>query len=828
MPSGKMGKTLFVIISLLFPVLAAGREVAIPDSSVVYNPLADEFSLDPDDEQEYSRYFLPSTDSRLPVSQRLSAGFRTVGLTYSGYESSFHPVAVDGTPVADAVDGAVFWNFVTGLGVLGYGSPTDRMLESTVRGPGIPRNLTIHPTDDPPRHRLSYSRTDRGYSDRVRYSGGVKWGASTLRLGADRRWGRDGSVRGVFTDRTTYAAGWSRAQDGHRFSVAYTGTFGESGLRAAATREAFELAGRYYNPNWGYQNGKIRNSRVRVTSQHFGMFSYAGEWTDNLSAAANLMAVRSEETYSRLAWYDSPTPAPDYYRSMPSFFGNGEIAEAVREEWIEANPSITQIDWNRMYEANRTQWASDQLGYRSYYVLRDEVVRRMNVAADFRISYRWNEYSSLTGGVEYRREYSDRFARMKDLLGGYYWLDIDQYLLDDEYYGEKLANDVRNPGRPIYTDGIFGYHYKTYGEKVRGYLYGERAFDRWRISAQAQATSLSFRRRGLYEKEMYPGELSYGPSENHRFTGYGLQASAVYFPGLRHRLEASVYHENRPPVWRNVFVSPEYKNETVSDPAGIKITSVALDYRLDLTSATIEARAYRTRFGGITEIRNFYDDVSYEYLVMMMSGLNRIHTGVEVSVEVTPSPVWTIHGFLSLNRYAYAGDPSVTLQRDSDSRAVLRDSRAQLDGLRASGGPQSAGAVQVRHRFPFRWFVTLGVNYTGNNYVRVNPAQRMNRVLDLAASPEIRNSLTGQEKLEECVTLNATVSKNFRLPRGHSLGLWASADNLTNRKNIRMSGYEQMRVTRTSSASGRMTAPFPSKYYYAYGRTYYVQVSYSF
>ena len=38
----------------------------------------------------------------------------------------------------------------------------------------------------------------------------------------------------------------------------------ERGAQQASTQEAYDLVGNnYYNPNWGYQDGKMRNARVR-------------------------------------------------------------------------------------------------------------------------------------------------------------------------------------------------------------------------------------------------------------------------------------------------------------------------------------------------------------------------------------------------------------------------------------------------------------------------------------------------------------------------------------------------------------------------------------
>ena len=79
------------------------------------------------------------------------------------------------------------------------------------------------------------------------------------------------------------------------------------------------------------------------------------------------------------------------------------------------------------------------------------------------------------------------------------------------------------------------------------------------------------------------------------------------------------------------------------------------------------------------------------------------------------------------------------------------------------------------------------------------------------------------------MTVGASISKNFRLPNGHTLGLWLNADNLLDNRSIRTTGYEQNRFSRTIGEDDRtLLTPFPSKYYYAYGANYYLLISYTF
>ncbi|MFR4026098.1 MAG: hypothetical protein ACLTZY_10945 [Alistipes indistinctus] len=45
--------------------------------------------------------------------------------------------------------------------------------------------------------------------------------------------------------------------------------------------------------------------------------------------------------------YGAPNPMPDYYRYMPGYAANPEVAAAVREAWESRDPDVTQVSLGR-------------------------------------------------------------------------------------------------------------------------------------------------------------------------------------------------------------------------------------------------------------------------------------------------------------------------------------------------------------------------------------------------------------------------------------------------------------------------------------------------
>ena len=72
------------------------------------------------------------------------------------------------------------------------------------------------------------------------------------------RWANEGFVEGTFYNSFSYLLGFEkRFNDRHSLSFTTWGSPTERAQQGSSTEEAYWLANdHYYNPNWGYQNGK--------------------------------------------------------------------------------------------------------------------------------------------------------------------------------------------------------------------------------------------------------------------------------------------------------------------------------------------------------------------------------------------------------------------------------------------------------------------------------------------------------------------------------------------------------------------------------------------
>ena len=162
-----------------------------------------------------------------------------------------------------------------------------------------------------------------------------------------------------------YLAADKKFGDAHQLGFVFFSTPGQRGAQNASTQEVYDLMGdNMYNSNWGYQNGRVRNARVRKTNEPIAILKYDYTPSDRFQASATLLYRFGKNGYTALDWYDAQDPRPDYYRNLPSYFydanpdmnRNNFVKYAwAKEVWTHSSdyPNLTHIDWDRLYAVNR-------------------------------------------------------------------------------------------------------------------------------------------------------------------------------------------------------------------------------------------------------------------------------------------------------------------------------------------------------------------------------------------------------------------------------------------------------------------------------------------
>ena len=287
------------------------------------------------------------------------------------------------------------------------------------------------------------------------------------------------------------------------------------------------------------------------------------------------------------------------------------------------------------------------------------------------------------------------------------------------------------------------------------------------------------------------------------------------------------------PDAEDLFLQSRYNNRTIDNPIVATEMSAELNYRLTSRIFTLDATLFAALSDGEVRVAHYYDDLASTYSDMVISDISQLRAGAEVVAEARFARHWSASLAAVAGYYVYAKDARVSLYADSDNQLLCDRAVAHLGGIKAGNTPLVALSANVTY-MNRGWGARLTANYAGLRYVEAEPMRRTDRVSRQASlSPEIFARFTEQERLPDAVTADVTAWKSFWLgnrnePKRHSLVVSLSIRNLLGNGNIIYSGRESLRIYRRTIAGDYLYEPFPTRYQYAYPRTYYLAVTYKF
>ncbi len=755
-----------------------------------------------------------------------------------GYDSGNGEVLMNGVPMNKFFDGRPQWNNWGGLNdVVRNQEFTNSLTLNPNTFGGILGNTNINtrPSGFRSGLRLSSSLSNRTYRSRLMatYNSGEKPNGLAYSLSASRRWAKEGFVEGTLYDAYSFFAALEY-QFNPQNSITFTSILvrNRRGRSSALTEEVFDLMGGQYNPYWGEQDGKIRNSREREIFEPLFILNYTLE-KKKINWNVGVAYQTGINSRSRLGYYNAPNPDPTYYRYLPSYHINSSIgadfinANLTKEAFLEK----PQLDWEQLYTANANN------GEKASYLLYDDVAQDKTISGATSFNYTLSDLIQLGFGGNYKTTTSKNYAVIQDLLGTKYHEDMDTF--------SNTLNDI--DGELQKTEGEkFNYHYNLDASQMEGFAQVQLTFKKWEGFVSASYSNFNVQRDGFYKNERYL-ENSYGKGEKIAFSNLAYKGGFTYFVTGRHWFTANAATVERPPIIQNIFINPRENNETVPELQKEVVSSVDLSYFVRLPSLTGRISAFYTRFQHTTDINFFFVDsgLGSDFVQEVITGLDKLHKGIEFGFEYEASSSVKLTGAGNMGHYVYASDPSVQINFDTAgaeedliaSEGNIDLGIADLKDLKLAQGPQTALALGVSYRAPKYWWISGTTNYLTNNYINLSTITRTSSFLMDPetgepfpdASKENIAKLLKQNKLEDIYLLNLVGGKSWLID-GKYISFFASINNVFDTV-FRTGGYEQSRngnfgQLKQDNQSG--SPSFAPKYWYSYGRTYFLNLAVSF
>ena len=871
-----------LVRDLIFVTLVPASQInEVDDSSF------GEFDLDDSGYTDTPTILFASNDVFTNVA---GYGFSAVRYKNRGYNSESQEVYLAGVPMNDAITGYSPYSLWSGLNEAMRSKESTIGLESadySAGGYNGVTNISAMPSDVRPGLRMSVLSNSAMYRFRfmVNYASGVLDNGWSYAINASARIGGNDWIEGVFyRNFALYAGAEKRIGDEHRIALIAFATPGERGAQNASTQEVYDLMkDNRYTSNWGYQNGKVRNARVRKTFETVIALRYLYTPSDSFEASATLLYRTGFNGYTALDWYDAPDPRPDYYRNLPSYFfmddseynrsnviKYGEALEMWRPG-VASNANYQHINWDRLYNVNYNSPDG-----RSKYAQEQRHVDQNDINLSGSIKWNLTELFTVTAGINGKINRTRNYKKIADLLGGQYYLNVDQFAERDFASNAALIqNDLdyfleHGEAEKIGLGDSYGYDYLA--QIRRANLWGNGTFNKGKLSVTLSAALgyEGFWREGLVRKGLFAGldddgkEIFYngvlltsydskgnvisskGKSEVSNFLTGSAKLLASYTLSGGHRFSASFGYFSDAPTFNQAFVSARTRNSLVDGLCNSKTVSGDLSYQLSTGGYNLRATAYYTKIMDQTDVMSFYDDSQQSFTNFAMTGIDQRHVGIEFGAKM---PLFvsglTASAVLSLGEFVYTSNPHM-IQTVDNSAEIIRDEtlpywqsnpvfKKNSDGSYAyeedgspivektrkhyvPSTPQLAGELALNYRTNSYWFFELNGQYFAKSWLDMNPLYRTQFAVsgpDGVATPEEIEYMTTQECFNPCFLLNASAGKSWYIQRKYNIGFSFEVKNILNNRDVRTGGYEQTRLISTSSKESYKK--FDSKYFYMPG-----------
>ena len=791
-------------------------------------------------------------------ASQVSYLFSPARFRFRAFNQKYNEIYINGVPMNDMESGQFRYSLIGGLNRF-----TNNSRENTLpfennnfamAAMAGSTNYNLRPSNFAAGHYASVSGANRNYTLRglYTYNTGITESGWALSAGLTYRWAKEGYVEGTFYNSLSYFLGVEKIlNDRHRISLVTWGNPTERAAQGAATDEMYWLANdRYYNPNWGYQNGKKRNSRIVNDFAPTAVATWDWQIRENMKLSTALTGRYSIYKSTRLNYNNADNPSPNYWKNLPSSYYDVWEDNAMYRtpqalsDWLRAKNVMSgykadrQINFDRLYLANQN--ASAQ-GADAMYFIEAKNNNNLNLALASRLQTELNRYAALNLGLQLATNKAMHFATMEDLMGATVLHNINTYALGNYSMDDpRVQYDMNNPNAAVKEGDRFRYDYNILVDKAQ--LWATYKYDRGRLHSfvSARVGGSQMARDGKMRNGMAV-DNSFGKSQTARFLDGGGKAGLNYNLGAGNTITLGAGYEWRAPQASTAFVAPEINNDFVVDLKNEKVLSTEVGYQFQNAWVKANISGYYSQVKDATEWQNFYFDDINSFSYVSMTGINKEYYGVEWGLNFKLTSALNLKAIGTVSEAKNTNNANVWYM--SSTKATYNDAnkgkpeKVLNKNMREAGTPLTALGV-IRSYHQKGWFIDLCGNYYDRIYLSYSPCLRYESTLVTKGAYDNEGNVI-QSELDQAeghggFMLDASIGKSINLKHGRRLSINLSITNLLNNQDIVTGGYEQSRSSYTVKDDGTKNNPRAYKFdknpmkFYAYGINGMLNIGYKF
>lgn len=852
-------KLKLAVMALCYSPLAFAQSDSIGLKGTVMSESAFTFTeaqLGEDDDMS-SNVSIINSNSNIYASE-VGYLFSPMRFRYRAFDQKYNDIYINGTPINDMESGQFRYSWVGGLNQQTRNMESALPFETnnfSMTGMGGSNNYNFRPASMPVGHRFTLSGANRSYTLRGMYTfnSGLNSKGWAFSANITYRWANEGYVEGTFYNSLSYFLGVQKVfGDGsHSLSLVTWGNPTERASQGAGTDEMYWLANdRYYNPYWGYQNGKKRNSRIVHDYSPTALLTWDWNINKDMKLTTSLLGKYTMYESTKLNYNNSSNPHPSYWKNMPSsyydvwFDDPANRTPQALEDWNRAYAFWTgskanrQINWDQLYYANGI---AAQQGQDAMYYIQAKHNDALTLTFSSTLNMQLGKDKQLNVGIIGSSNKGMHYQTMEDLLGATTYHNINTYALGTyDRNSDEIQYDLNHRDKVIGVGDKFGYDYNLLVNNSKLWASYTENFGILHYTLAARLGYTSMQRDGKMRNGL-AADNSYGKSKTAEFIDGGFKLNTSLNLGRGNTLTFGIGYEHRAPQARTAFASPEINNDFVTNLKNEQVFSTELGYQFENAWLHANINAYYSHLRNVTDWQNYYFDDINSFSYVSLTGIKKEYYGLEAGLKFKVTSAFDVKLLGTISDAKIRNNSHVRYMNSTSAEYI--DEIVYNKGMRDSGTPLTAASLGLSYHSG-GWYIDLNCNYYDRIYLSYSPSYRYESTLGARDNAYMENSAgtdpvydndgnilpsaLEQAKGHGGFMLDGSIGRSIYLKRG-MLSINLMVTNILNNQNLCTGGYEQSRSDYTNSGNLRAYkfSKNPMKFY-AYGTNGMLNITYRF
>lgn len=637
---------------------------------------------------------------------KAGGGFGDSRINVRGFDQRNTAVMINGVPVNDMENGAVYWSNWAGLSDVTSAMQVQRGLGSSklaIASVGGTINILTKSADKKREGNVMFGLGNAGYNKLLfSYNTGKSttgWSSSFLMSRTAGSMYADGTE---FEGYNYYwALGYQNGKHDFQFTITGAPQWHHQRSFSPTINEYLKYGtdgepNRKYNLNWG----TFRGEEYSFARNYYHKPVMSLNWDYKITDATKLSTV--------------------VYASFGRGGGTGTLGRVNNKTENGFRKADGSIDFDAIYAANAAIATPNSNSANSVFVRRASINSHNWIGAISSLNHKLNDNLNFTVGVDGRYYKGLHYRVVSDFLGA-------KYIIDN--------TDKNNPNRQITDAYDASPNWNPFGGKtdevkiaynndgIVNWLggFGQLEYSNGDLSAFAQG---SISNQGFQRVDYFLYTPANQKTEMVNKLGYNVKAGVNYNLNANHNVFFNTGYYERQPFFGAVFldntntINPSLENE--------KVFSAELGYGFRSSFFNANVNLYNTSWGDIFKRVSYRPTGSTVTYYANVLGIKEIHRGVEVDFNVKPANWITVNGMFSAGDWYYDKNVKATFIND-ETNTVVAEGDLLIKDLKVGDAAQLTWALGADVRATENLKFDATFRYADNLYSGFDPATNLNK-----------------------------------------------------------------------------------------------------